>query len=299
MKHIKFFPILLVVFYIPLDSYSICSTTLQCLALIEQNTKTSSDSITENLEPIKKSTETQKDGWNVFLTKYLKLNYDPENNITNDPLVPATPNLLPNIFKTLYDNEKTASLAAITDTQLILDQILSNKVDAEKLLKNEFANITPNLIKQPTGPFAITTNQESKNSSLNIQTLLAKNVIEGLNSSDLDSESGLAVKNLILFLSSSASPEKVKTEQGTMKNEEWQQYLSKLWQNTALRSITISNLYEMMRMREPIKDLGKEVGLTDSQNKPINDASILQVEEHLINKRNRNINKVVTKKKSE
>ena len=53
----------------------------------------------------------------------------------------------------------------------------------------------------------------------------------------------------------------------------------------AQTSVTLSNLYHILKMREIIPDLGKDAQMTDENGNTINDASPLQVEEYSIKKR--------------
>jgi hypothetical protein len=70
-----------------------------------------------------------------------------------------------------------------------------------------------------------------------------------------------------------------------LNDKNYRNYQLSARSSTAARSVAINNFEKIIAERTPIKDLGTKAGLKDKDGKPIADASPLQVESYLANRR--------------
>lgn len=70
-----------------------------------------------------------------------------------------------------------------------------------------------------------------------------------------------------------------------LNDQNYRDYQLNVRSSIAAKSVAVSNFEHMIAERTPIKDLGKQSGLVDKDGKPVDDASPLQVEKYLANRR--------------
>ncbi len=195
--------------------------------------------------------------WSTYLTNYLQVS-------STAPFLPVTPGLNTELFKALDDARYNQKTSAKEDTQAIVDGSLDGSISISDYVSSEgdFYGIAPKTDEDTA----------SLNDSLNIGSILDKSYISGLDTNDKSTETKISAKNFVVLLSGSTSPPE-------LPQDATDQDLSKLWALNAQQSVLLSNLYHMLRQRERITGLGTTVGMTTAN------ASIVEAEEHLINKR--------------
>lgn len=263
-----------------------------CLPLIESNTQATANNTAAMgtaLEDIKTKTESQNTSWQDYLEKYLQLNYDPTTKTPLTPFIPVTPGLDTSFYQTLNDKEQAADVSTTDDVQSLINLLLQNNINLEQLMTTDFANITPNSAPPPAGFFFPDPNVPNNNASINVNTLIGKNFIPGLNSSNKSNESGLGKMaiNLIKIISGAANPFPMLQEKGDKSNEQWAKYLANAWSNNARLSLVLSNFYHMLRLREEVSGFPPIPGIMDpaNPNSPKTKFSPLEVEEYAVTKR--------------
>ncbi len=249
-------------------------TTIICAFLSTLNAETD-NALLEKIEGHTSNISTNTDTfWTNYLTNYLKV------NPAGIPLTPATPGLNAQLFTTLKTQSDLMATSSTNDTQTVINGTLSNFINISNYIDpaGAFYGITPTNI--------LPINPNPKNAGLNVDSLLAKSAIDGLSSDNKGNEQGLDATNFILLLLGAANPTEVKGladfDQDTTK---YQAHLGYIWALNAQQGVALSNLYHVLRQREIIPGLGTLAGLTNANNSPKPDASILEVEESRILKR--------------
>ena len=214
------------------------------------------------------------DSWRIYLNKYLQVNAAK----TDQNYFPSSPTIDHTLFKTLQTTRNSLSTSITEDVQYVLTNTLKDPSQDDFI--DPFEDQRLNVYNR------LTLNQYSVNADL----LLSPTFIENLNSSEKtiedNSQYSRDIKKLILSLSASLHPNApLYSPLDTQTDAEYNKYLADVWSRNTQKSIVLNNLYYIMRMREKIPDLGKKANLLDSQGNLIDDASVLQVEKHLANKR--------------
>jgi hypothetical protein len=124
-------------------------------------------------------------------------------------------------------------------------------------------------------------------------TFNADNILGGSGYEDKDK--GASIRALVVFLSGSTSPAGLtfskddKTRKQQLAGSDVQSYLLRSRTAAAGQSVSFSNLNYLARERAIVKDLGKQAGMTtlptDGAKQDINDASQLQLEQFLVDRR--------------
>lgn len=210
--------------------------------------------------------------WQVYLNDYLKISNE------GTPLPSGVSYVDPLLFSILREQTTALDNSASQDTQAIIDGSLENKIIMEELIKPGGAlyGISPIPHKQSS----------TRNSSLNIESILSKSYIPELNSKNKSLETGLPAKNFIMLLLGAGNPLKIEdNSDGNMSEKEHMAHLSLAWALNAQKAIAMGNLYNILRKKERIRGLGSLAKIQDKQGRIIADASVQEVEDFLINRR--------------
>ena len=226
-----------------------------CLPLIEANTRSSSNTITSvdnKVEDIQLKANNELTYWELFLKNYLHANYDPNTLTPLSPFIEQTPGIDTSAFNTLNQTKTVAATSAAEDTQLLINKILTNDVNLSNMMNNDFSDINPygGTTTASGGLFGSETTTQNNNASLNIESLLGTTSIAGLNSNNKSAENGLPATNLIKLISGAVIPNDIDQAIGNRTNEEWRNYLARIWSMQAKLSLVLGNFYNMLRHRE-------------------------------------------------
>jgi|GEM_PF-5450314 len=223
--------------------------------------------------------------WNTLFTGYLKIDPTTGESLTNENF--EINNIL---FQQIQYQTELLNDSSIQDTNTIIGRTFANNMSMKRFIDEtdgELNNIAP------LGSFS-----SPKNESLSASSLIDRDNIAGLDSTNKQNEFSINAKNFILLLSGAINPTKIERQENTdYTDKEYEEYLNEIWSTNSQKSVSLSLLYNMLRKREAIKNLGSLAGIKDTNGNAVQDASIKETEKYMSNRRVTNpdwINKIKT-----